>query len=160
MFIQQILLCFPYVSADGIAVGLTLGWIYITHLSTRVRHSACLSLWWLAVMTHSTLSRIANYFYANRFSYGSDLIAIPEGEQGTQNNKQHWGRGRYKLVLWREKQREKLFEYVEFSETCVQRARDNKWWQLMMWDFVLRFSVAVGVSTLHYKSCFTRAGVI
>lgn len=53
------------------------------------------SLWWLAVMTHSTMSRFPNYFAADHFSHGSDLIASKKRERGTQSSRQHCGRGRH-----------------------------------------------------------------
>lgn len=113
----------------------------------RVGHSACLSLWWLAVMTHSTLCRIPNYFRADHFSYGSDLIAIPEGERGAHSSSTE---GEVSADGGKE-QRESVYEYLEFSETCVQRARDNKRWQMTMWDFISLLSVAVEVTAVHYN---------
>lgn len=116
--------------ANGIAVGLTLGWIYTTHLSTRFRHSACPSLWWLAVMTHSTLSWIANYFSADCFSYGRDLIAIPEGERGTQSNKQH--RGERNRAVERGRNTERCFFSTLSSVRLVSKGHkitnSDSWW--------------------------------
>lgn len=53
------------------------------------------SLWWLAVMTQSTMSRFPNYFAADHFSHGSDLIASKKRDRGTQSSRQRCGRGRH-----------------------------------------------------------------